>query len=268
MLPREHGAWAMLLVPLVTGMGAAGALSTRGAVLALTCLCFFLFRQPLTLAVKSVTGKRGWAGVTPQIRSWAAIYGFGTIAGGLCLIAMGAGIWLVFLALTGAILLVLYLFQVGQRAEMSATGEMLGVLGLALGAPAAYYATTGRVDATAAFLWVLTGVYFGATIFYIKLKVREQPRLVAPPSWVDRLYAGRVTIAYHVVMVLTVLLFAVTGSVPLLLSLAFVPAMVKAVNGTMQWTRRPNLKHLGMVEAIHAAVFAIVLITAYLTTPR
>ena len=47
--------------------------------------------------------------------------------------------WLAVMGLAGAVLLVFNLWLVSRRQELSVAGELAGIVGLALGAPMAYY---------------------------------------------------------------------------------------------------------------------------------
>ena len=52
-LPKEHGAWAMLIVPLVLGWAIAPAWHWRSLILFVAALGFFLLRYPLAVLVKT-----------------------------------------------------------------------------------------------------------------------------------------------------------------------------------------------------------------------
>lgn len=58
-LPAEHGAWVFLLGPLLIGLFAAGPFSTATVYLVIAALCGFLVRQPITLVIKVLGGRRG-----------------------------------------------------------------------------------------------------------------------------------------------------------------------------------------------------------------
>ncbi len=258
-LPREHGAWAMLIVPVWVGIGTAGILNAPAIVFALTAFGFFLLRYPLMLAVKSRA---------PTARAfalrWSAIYGVLTLALGAALVILAPNWLLIPLGTLGAASLAVYLWNAAHRAEMTTAGEWVGIAGLALGAPGAYLVATGRLDVTAAALYLLNLFYFGGTVFYVKFKVREQPRLVhTGDNWAVRLWAGRVTLAYHLLALLIVASFAILGIVPALAPLAFIPMVCKAVGGVFTSPARPNLRRLGFIELGLTTVFALVILLAY-----
>jgi hypothetical protein len=160
-------------------------------------------------------------------------------------------------------LMVAYLVSVARRAEMTVAGEWLGIAGLTLAAPGAYYAATNALDRTALLLWLINLLYFGGTVFYIKLKVREQPRHPAPTSIRERLLAGRATLLYHLFALGIVLWLSVFGWVPALAPLAFAPCLAKALRGVVTWGGRPDMLHLGITEIVHSLAFGVLILIAY-----
>ena len=259
MLPREHGAWAMLIVPLIVGVGVGGKWSTSLLPLALTVLCFFLLRYPLMLAIKSRA---------PDTRQdalrWSAIYAALTTIGGTWLLLATPLLPLIAIGALGLASLAIYLSLAARHAEMSTAGEWVGIAGLALGAPIAYLVATNALNATAIALYLLNVLFFGGTVLYIKFKVREQPRLVEPTMhWLEKLWAGRVTILYHAVTLLVVALLAAIGFMPALAAIAFALPLCKVVGGAITRPARLNIPRLGFIELGTTIAFAAVVLLAY-----
>ncbi len=257
-LPREHGAWAMFVAPLLVGVGAAGAHPAELLLFILTAFGFFLMRYPLMLAVKSKA---------PSARAeawrWSVLYGALTLLAGGALM-MITQLWLLVpIGVLGLISLAVYLAHVARRAEMTTLGEWVGIAGLALGAPGVYLVATHRLDATAWALYLLNVLYFGGTVFYIKFRVREQPRLKPAADWRSRLWAGRVTLVYHFLAIGAVALFAVLGLIPALVLLAFVLPACKTMGGVFTPQTRLNMRRLGFIEVGLTTFFALVVLLAY-----
>lgn len=261
-LPKEHGSWAMLAVPLVLGLTVAPAWHWRILALVAAALAFFLLRYPLALLVK--TRKRATAG-RAGFWAWAAVYGgLAALSGGWLLLAHGLW-WLLPMGLLGGLLVLFHLWLVARRQEMSLAGELAGIAGLALGAPMAYYAASGRLDGTALVLWLINTLYFGGTVFYIKLKVRQQPRLPAPHRPGERLVKAKACLTYQAAALSLVVLLAALRWAPLLAPLAFVPVTVKVVRGAWQWQDRKSLSltRLGVAELVHSVAFSVLVIVAF-----
>lgn len=88
-LPKEHGSWAMLIVPLLIGLILAPARHWRVLVLLVATFAFFLMRYPLATLVK--TRKRAKVDKA-YLWHWAAIYGGIAILSGNWLI-LAYGLW-------------------------------------------------------------------------------------------------------------------------------------------------------------------------------
>ena len=261
-LPKEHGVWAMFAVPLLVGFIIAPTWHWRALVLIVAASGFFLTRYPLAILVK--TRKRSHTD-RPYLWRWTLIYGG---------IAALSGAWLVFvhrlwllvpLGILGCFLLLFHLWLVARRQEMSAISELTGIFGLALGAPMAYYAASGQLDSTAVALWVVNALYFGGTVFYIKLKVRQQPRDPAPVYFSERLVKAKACLGYQTVALTLIILLVTLQQSPLLTPLALVPATVKMLWGAWRWQDKKSLSlvRLGMIEIFHAVAFMILVVIAF-----
>ena len=261
-LPREHGAWAMFLVSLFVGWLVAGQWNIQGVVYALSATGIFLARHPLGLVLKA------WRRRKPLERSltiWAGIYLAFSGLGGIWLVTLGQRAQLLALIPLVGLLLMAYLSQVMRRKESSILGELTGIAGLVLNAPAAYYAATGHFDATAGGLWAIHLLYFSGSVFYIKLKVREQTRREAPSQLSQRLIAGRACLTYQTLALSIVALLASLRWMPALMPLALVPVTIKAIVGALRWQDRRSLSliRLGLIEVAHSLLFGALAILIF-----
>ena len=81
-LPREHGAWAMLAIPLVLGFADAGRPSVATVLLIPSMALLYLARQAVVpAATRVVEGRASPPGYLARRASWAAIYLVGAAAG-------------------------------------------------------------------------------------------------------------------------------------------------------------------------------------------
>jgi hypothetical protein len=123
----------------------------------------------------------------------------------------------------------------------------------------------GRLDGTALLLGLVNGLYFGGTVFYIKLKVRRQPRLAAPAHPSQRLLEAKACLGYQTMALSLIILLATFSLAPLLIPLALVPSTFKVLLGAWQWQDKKSLSlvRLGLIEMFHSAVFAGLVIWAF-----
>ncbi len=257
-LPKEHGAWAMLAVPLLIGLAIAPAWRWSSLLAIVAVIGLFLVRYPLETLIK--TKRRDSALIV-----WAIIYASPTLLCGGWLIVIDRLIWLIPIGLLGAAFMLFHFQLAARRQDMSALGELSGIAALALGAPIVYYAASGQLDGTALALWLINSLYFGGTVFYIKLKVRQQPRLPAPDRIGERLIAAKTCLTYQGVTLTLVVPMVALHSAPVLIVFAFVPMTIKVLYGAYRWQDKPSLRlpRLGLIELFHSVLFAVLVIAAF-----
>lgn len=135
-MPREHGAWGILLIPFATAVGVAGVFDVKVALLLASVVCFYIART-------------SW--LKREYR-WTA----GLLAGSAVCVVPVIYIWkLWWLAGFGAVAAPLAF----RKTERGVAMQILAVAGLTLTAPAAWYAATGRLEYR---LWLLNALYFPA----------------------------------------------------------------------------------------------------------
>ena len=261
-LPKEHGSWAMFAVPLIIGFAVAAEWQWRSIWLIVAALGLFLVRFLIDTLIKT---RRHPNADRARLIRWAIAYGsIAAICGGW-LIVIERLYALIGMGLIGAVLLIYHWWLVEQRKEMSARGELAGIFGLALGAPLAFYVSTGILNGTALALWIVNALYFGGTVFYIKLKVRQQPKEPAPDHLSERLVKAKACLSYQSVVLTLVILLVALHRLPALAVLAFVPMTLKVLYGATHWQDRRSLSlpRLGLIEMAHSAVFAMLIIAAF-----
>jgi len=200
-VPQQHGAWAMLVVPLVVGVAAAGARPWH-VLLAATWLVGYLAFAAASLLLKA----RGRARYRPA----AAVYGGATLVLGVALLV--ARPTLAWWALPYAPLLAVALVAAWRRAERAWAADAVTVLAACLlaavagtpaaldGIPSPRAVTDGSVGA-----WQAVGVlaaYFLGTVLYVKTMIRERG---------NRAVLGA-SVAWHVLAVPAMVLLVAGGS--------------------------------------------------------
>jgi hypothetical protein len=260
---KEHGAWAMLSVSFAIGLGVAAQGYGRAMVFLALILSLHLARYPLSLMLRAGR-RRGPNG--EAYRRWAVWFGI-YLTSGLILAAillLAHRLWL--LALLGAaalIFLALHLWLGAVGSGRSVAGELLGISGLALSAPGAYYVASGSLDERVLLLWALTLLYFGGSVFYVKMRIDQETAKAGPPVLRVRLFRGMGVMIYHSLALVVVSLLACFRAVPPLLPIAFLPPAVKAFKGTLEGRSEMKVKTVGFIEVAYSAAFAAMTIWAY-----
>lgn len=296
LLPREHGAWGILLIPFLT----TAAIARRGDAPVVLCLAAiflaYLARHPLELLLAPQIKRfyRGAARGSSQhgagepeaqagvlsnraLLGWFSLYAaLGSLAAlPLFLVFHRKGL-LVLAGVAGGFFL-LRVLMLRTRAERSLLGEWLAAPGLALTAPAAWVAATGSLNGTALLFWLLHTLFFSSGIFYVKFRIRVLAEKRSLGSLWERVVFAREVIIYHVLMVLfaaTVVHIGWASALPVaprgpehwaswVAALPFLPAAGRALAGVIWLDGRLQIKRLGWSEVAHSLIFAALLILSF-----
>jgi hypothetical protein len=178
-IPQDHGSWVFILSPLLIGLFVGERFTPASINMIIAAMGVFLLRQPVSMAVKSYSGRRSKADL-PAARFWIFVYGtiiLLTLAG---LIADGFT-YILYLAIPGIPVFIWHLYLVSKRAERKQEGvEILATGALALAAPAAYWIGQGGYDLMGWALWLLTWLQSAASIVYAYLRLEQRGQAEAP----------------------------------------------------------------------------------------
>jgi hypothetical protein len=259
LLPKEHGTWAMLLVPWVVGVGVARRLDGAQLVLLGALLLAFLGQHQLGLWIRARRAGPTAAGAARRAAVRAAVILAAAIAAGVPLLArVGAALGLL-IALAGAVS-VAALVLVARRVERALPGQILGAVGLPASAAAAHAVGEGQLTPTAWQLWALCALFFLGGVFYVRLKIDAIPRRRMLTSLAARLALARGTVAVETAIVALAAVVVTQGALSTSALLAFAPVAIQAVVGVVRLHHPARLKRVGIISTIHALVFAFLVI--------
>jgi YwiC-like protein len=254
-LPREHGAWLMLLAPFLIPLVAAPSPRLfRGCLLLVAAVSAFGLQYVAGLILR----RRRIAPNAP----WFALYLASLLAGLLPLVRVYRLSDLLLLAPLGAVLfginVAAMLLNPRRRFDRSLPGEIVGVLALTLTGPAAYVVACGRLDHLAWQLWVACVLHFTSGVFLVNLLLTASRTKDIRDRRV-RWHLGRGHLLYHAALAMGIAYVCLRagGRSSLLWALAFAPVIVRAVTGwAALGTAAPTLKQVGRREACYTAWFA------------
>jgi hypothetical protein len=245
-IPREHGTWAMWIVPMLSA-AIVTHFSMSFTFLFITFLMFFLAHRPLVSFMKNRHG-------TEVKETLLFVVTPATILAVLLTVAYNLP-WLI---LFWGIELSLFAFSVKtfvQRDQRSLVNELTILSALTLTAPAAFYTITGNIDTEAVRLFLLNFLFFGSSVFYVKTRIellRSKGRLT------DEVRRSRiVAILYHVILVVSIVLMYVFGSIDVLMLLVFIPMIVQAGLGISSKETKVNFIRIGVALVVQSAIFLI-----------
>ncbi|WP_435920930.1 YwiC-like family protein [Paenibacillus sp. DYY-L-2] len=231
-LPKQHGAWAMLLIPFLSGMFAAQPKWIH-ALLFAGWLLVYLFSFPLLQLIRT---KKKQLYAKPVFFYAALLI---PVAAGLLIWEPGLFVWLpLFIPL-----FIVNCWFAKRNRERAFLNDLAAVIQFCFMVFVAYDIGGGSDRMLAAELFVLNVLYFTGTIFFVKTIIREKNN--------PRFY--RLSIVYHV------LLLAISAALfPLAVLIPFGVLLIRAV-----FTPRTKItvKRCGILEIVYSAlVFSTILI--------
>jgi hypothetical protein len=172
-LPQDHGSWVFIFSPIVVGIFAGGSFQAPTLYLVIAVMSAFLIRQPMTILVKALSGRRSAADL-PAARFWLLVYGMIAAAALIGLILSGYG-YILYLAVPGAPVFAWHLWLVSKRAERKQVSvEVIATGVLALAAPAAFWVGIGDYNPNGWWLWLFTWLQSAASIVYAYLRLSQR----------------------------------------------------------------------------------------------
>ena len=262
-IPREHGAWGLLLVPLFTGVVAGYASEHRIwplLIFTVAALSLFWLRTP----VESLLGT-GLLTARAGRERWTALTASGLLAtlASACLAGlMWKGQNLQLLLLGGATALAFLvqsvLRRLGRKTRM--TAQLVGAIGLVCTAPAAYYIGTGRLGERALILWAANWIFASNQIHFVQLRIHS----ARATTFSEKLAHGRLFLLAQPVLLASLVMAAFWRVLPPLAIIAFLPAIVR---GTLSFFTKPeplDVRSLGWSEMKQGVAFGLLLAVAFI----
>jgi hypothetical protein len=257
-LTREHGSWAVLIVPIIIGAARAGSCSWNVVWFSFSALGFFLCYVPANTIL------RGWNSIHRESQSitrstfWFWTYlGFSAV---FFIPLLLQRLWYLPVIAVLAIGLFVINFLLTQKIHKSVFGDFIAVAGLTLGAPGVYYAATGKIDTPVVTVWLLSVLFFGCSVLYVHVKIQAQRIRKDSLSLYEKLSIGRQNIIYQCSAFSCIVLMVLNHLVPAAALIAFLPMVAHAIIGTFRLDRRVSFKHLGFVLLAHSVLFTSILV--------
>ena len=261
-IPREHGAWGMLLVPLATGAIAATRGGINGGALTLffvAAMALFWLRTPL----------ESWLGTSP-IKAQSegerkvvlrTIVGIGALA--LASVATLLRTGNRGLIVIGAVAAVAFAVQaavkkLGRKGRMPA--QIIGAIGLTSTAAGAYYVSTGRLDRTAIALWLANWIFAADQIHFVQVRIHAS----RADGFEEKVQQGLPFLFSQIGLIAMVLAACRFGVFPGAAAAAFLPVLLRGSWWFLRKRQPLDVHRLGFTELGHSLLFGALLCAAFL----
>jgi len=262
-VPREHGAWGLLLVPLFTGAAVGIASDHRiwpVVLFAGAALTLFWLRTP----VESLLGTTPLKAQTAAERKWVSMVALvlaavsaGCLAG---LLWNGRNRGLLLLGSVGALAFVIQALLKKLSRKTRTTAQLVGAIGLTCTAPAAYYVASGRLEMRALVLWAANWIFAGDQIHFVQLRIHAARAATYREKWA----VGRVFFLIQILLLPVLAIAWHLRLIPGLVILAFVPVLFRGVSWFFRGPQSLQIRNLGWSEMKQGILFGILLAAAFI----
>jgi len=262
-VPREHGAWGMMLVPLATGAVVAARTAVNSAALItllIATISLFWLRTPL----------ESWLGTSP-IKAQTdyerglltkAIVAIGAVAAGnvIALFWNGHNRGLLII---GAIAALAFATQAGVR-RLGRKGRMpaqiIGAIGLTSTAAGAYYVATGQLDRTGFALWLANWLFAADQIHFVQVRIHTSQA----ETFNEKLQPGLGFLMGLIGLIGVIFAACRLGFFPAAIAIAFLPILLRGTIWFARGRQPLDVHKLGYSELAQALVFGALLCAAFL----
>jgi len=261
-VPREHGAWGILLVPLFTG-AAVGLLEGGRAApllpLTLLALSLFWLRTPVESWLGAANVRARSESEFQLVRKWSFCLAAVSVAGLAWLFSETApqGFLWIGAAAAAAFAAQALVKRFWRTARTAA--QIVGAAGLASTAPAAYYAATGRLDGAAGALWAANVLFASNQIQFVQTRLHAL-HAVSPR---DKFAAGRAFFAGQLVLLTVLISACAAGLFRWYAAIGFLPLLMRGFAWFGEGSKPLAIHAVGKRELLYACLFGILLAAGF-----
>jgi len=263
LVPREHGSWGLWLLPLISGAVVGYVFDPHAAAVpvfwfGLAATSAFLSYQPLEMLLGLSLVKMRSQRQQRTALLWIIVLTIAAVCSVLELLHLQRFMVLLIGVVASGSFGVRSLL--GRSRRVRVLKQLIGALGLTSTAAGAYYAATGRMDRTALLLWLASWFFAVGQIEYVQLRLRSaQIRLLR-----QKARSSLPVTIFHVLVMGIAILGGLAHVAPLLLGLAFIPAVIRLAVWVIQPWRPLGVHILGISELIQGVLFNALLVATFL----
>lgn len=232
LLPKQHGAWSMLLIPFLLGL-MLGTPTWWHVPLFIGWLFLYLVTYPLLMIIKNAKNMSVYI-------KWVWIYSTPSIVFLLLVLAYNHSMFYFGISMLPFFLINIYFSKMNR--ERALVNDISAIVVFGIGGLASYYLGEGNLDMKALLLFAFSVAFFIGSTFYVKTMIREKKN--QPYKWISWIY--------HTGLIIAILFIGSPYVV-----IAFLPSLIRAV---YFYGKKLSVKRLGILEIVNALYFFIALL--------
>ncbi len=227
-IPKQHGAWGMLLIPFLLSI-LLGNPTIYHIPLFLAWLFIYLATYPFLMYMKQRRKKEflyaallyfmiaGIFGIISLLYEWKIVMFIGILIP----------------------LFIVNIYFAHQKKERALTNDICAIIIFCIGSLIGYYFSMKTVDTIALWIAAVSFLYFLGSTFYVKTMIREKHNLLYRNlSW-----------GYHIMLPILLCIWSP------LFSLLFLPSLIRAI---LLYGKKISILKVGILEIFNSVYFFIV----------
>lgn len=232
-LPKQHGAWAMLIIPFWLG-AAASEIIWQHVPFFIGWLLLYLATYPLLLIFKKKK--------IPFYRKWALIYMVPAIV--FLLIPLFTTPTIAYFGFSMIPFFILNAYFSAKNKDRALMNDLSAIVVFSIAGLASSYLPGGTINEEAVLVFAASILFFTGSTFYVKTMIREKKNTNF--KWISWTYHLLVPILW-------------LGAGEAIVAAAAVPSLVRAV---AFYGKPLSVMKVGIYEIVNAALFFIIMLFA------
>jgi hypothetical protein len=232
-LPKQHGAWAMLIIPFWLGVASSGFLWEHIPFF-FGWLLLYLATYPLLLLFKRKK--------IPFYSKWAAIYFVPAVS--LLLIVLISRPSMIYFGLIMIPFFFVNAYFSGKNQDRALLNDFSAIITFSIAGLASSYLPEGRINADAILIFSASILFFIGSTFFVKSMIREKKNITF--KWISW--------GFHLFVPV---LWLTLGE--WVVAIAFLPSLVRAVTF---YGKSLSPKQIGIYEIVNSVLFSTAVLIA------
>ncbi|NMD70815.1 YwiC-like family protein [Bacillus sp. DNRA2] len=232
-LPKQHGAWAMLIIPFWLGVAASG-FQWQHIPFFFGWLFLYLATYPLLLLFKKKK--------IPFYTKWAVIYFIPAVL--LLFIVLITRPSIIYFGLIMIPFFFINAYFSSKNNDRAFLNDVSAILTFSIAGLASSYFYNGSINENTILIFIASILFFTGSTFYVKTMIREKKNQQF--KWVSW--------GYHVIVPM---IWAVLGE--WVVAIAFIPSLARAI---YMYGKPYSAKQVGIYEIVNAAIFFLLIVAA------
>ena len=232
-LPKQHGAWAMLIIPFWLGVASSGFLWEHIPFF-FGWLLLYLATYPLLLIFKRKK--------IPFYSKWAVIYFVPAVS--LLLIVLNSRPSMIYFGIIMIPFFFVNAYFSGKNQDRALLNDFSAIITFSIAGLASSYLPEGRINSDAILIFSASILFFIGSTFFVKSMIREKKNQTF--KWVSWSYHMAVPLAW-----------VMLGE--WIVAIAFLPSLIRAV---IFYGKPLSPKQIGIYEIVNSVLFTMAVIGA------